>query len=63
MLKPVDETAFQPINRGYDAVFRRGRLSLGLVAPLEAYATGPAPTMVGHMERVQLAESLGFAAI
>ncbi len=56
-------TAFQSINRGYDAVFQFGRLSLGLVAPLEAYTDGPVPCMTRHLERVRLAEELGFAAI
>jgi luciferase-type oxidoreductase len=55
--------AFRPINRGYDAAFRLGRLSLGLVAPLEAYDRGPVPSMARHLERAQLAESLGFSAL
>ena len=58
-----DGPNFQSINRGYNAVFRPGRLSLGLVAPLEAYAKGPVPSMTRHLERVQLAEELGFSAI
>ena len=63
MLMKVESPAFQPINRGFNSVFRPGRLSLGLVAPMETYATGPVPEMVRHLERVQLAEELGFAAI
>ncbi len=55
--------AFRPINRGYDAAFRLGRLSLGLVLPLEAYDRGPVPSMARHLERAQLAESLGFSAL
>jgi len=31
--------------------------------PLESYVTGPVPTMTRHLERVQLAEALGFAAV
>ena len=38
MLKRVEKEAFQTINRGYNAVFRLNKLSLGLVVPLEAYA-------------------------
>lgn len=63
MHKSVDHTDFQPVNRAYNSVFRQNRLSLGVVAPLEAYTTGPVPTMDRHLERVQLAEELGFSAI
>ncbi|MCU7810639.1 MAG: LLM class oxidoreductase [Candidatus Thiodiazotropha sp. (ex Notomyrtea botanica)] len=63
MHEHVKEAGFQPINRGYNAVFRPNLLSLGLVVPLETYATGPVPTMSRHVERVQLAEELGFSAI
>lgn len=52
-----------PINRGYDAVFRDNRLSLGLVVPIETYARGPVPTMTRHVQRVQLAERLGYCAV
>ncbi|MEM6254248.1 MAG: LLM class oxidoreductase [Cyanobacteria bacterium P01_D01_bin.156] len=63
MLKQLDDIKFQSINRGYNSVFRPNRLSLGLVVPLETYATGPVPTMDRHLERVQLAEELGFSAV
>ncbi|TVO68143.1 LLM class oxidoreductase [Denitromonas ohlonensis] len=59
----IDTPEFPAINRGYNAVFRPKRLSLGLVVPLETYATGPTATMTRHVERVQLAESLGFSAV
>ncbi len=58
-----ETTEFQPINRGYNSVFRANRLSLGLVVPLENYSTGSVPAMTRHMERIQLAEELGFSAI
>ena len=54
---------FQSINRGYDQVFQSGRLSLGLVVPLENYSKSSVPDMTRHVERVRLAEELGFAAI
>lgn len=63
MLNKADTPTFQSINRGYNSVFRPGRLSVGLVIPLEAYATGPVPTMADHITRVQLAEELGFSAV
>ncbi|MEM9513089.1 MAG: LLM class oxidoreductase, partial [Cyanobacteria bacterium P01_E01_bin.48] len=49
--------------RGYNSVFRPNRLSLGLVVPIETYLKGPVPSMARHVERVQLAETLGFAAV
>ena len=63
MLKKLADIGFQPINRGYNSVFRLNRLSLGLVVPLETYPRGPVPTMEHHIERVQLAEELGFSAV
>ncbi|MEM7532555.1 MAG: LLM class oxidoreductase [Chloroflexota bacterium] len=63
MLQHVNNLGFQPINQGYNAVFHPNRLTLGLVVPIETYATSPVPTMAHHVERVQLAESLGFSAI
>ena len=63
MLKHVDEAEFQSINRGYNTTFRPGRLSLGVVVPLENYSTSPVPDMNRHVECVQLGEELGFSAI
>lgn len=63
MLTHPDAPHFQTINRGYNDVFRPTRLSLGLVVPLEAHPDTPVPTMVRHLERVQLVEDLGFAAV
>ena len=67
-MKPAQDSLsavpeFEPINRGYDSVFRPGKLSVGLVVPLESYTAGPIPTMTNHVERVQLAERLGFSAV
>ena len=59
----ASQSCFQPINRGYDNVFRPNRLSIGLVVPIENYADGSVPSMARHLERIQLAEALGFAAI
>lgn len=55
--------AFPAINRGYARVLRPGRLSLGLVVPIESYPSRPVPEMADHVERVQLAEKLGYAAV
>ena len=54
---------FPALNRGYNATFQPGRLSLGLVVPLETYDRSPVPSMARHLERAQLAESLGFSAL
>ncbi|NET73897.1 MAG: LLM class oxidoreductase [Sphaerospermopsis sp. SIO1G2] len=63
MTNQPKETQFQTLNRGYNTVFRPNRLSIGLVVPLETYASSPKPTMVNHLERVRLAEQLGFTAV
>lgn len=63
MLDNNSAAAFSQINRAYNTVFRPGKLSLGLVLPLEAYAVGAEPTMHGHLEEVKLAEILGFSAL
>ncbi|MGD1941105.1 MAG: LLM class oxidoreductase [Leptolyngbyaceae cyanobacterium] len=63
MLKSLENKRFQSINQAYSNVFRPNRLSLGLVVPIETYANGPVPTMKSHIERVQLAEELGFSAV
>ncbi|MES9923659.1 MAG: LLM class oxidoreductase [Candidatus Thiodiazotropha endolucinida] len=62
-MRTPDDSGFPLINLGYNTIFRPNRLSLGLVVPLESYIKGPVPTMSRHVERVQLAEELGFSAI
>ena len=54
---------FESINKGFNSVFCPDELSIGLVAPLETYKHSPVPSMKHHLERVQLAESLGFSAV
>ena len=66
MLKQVETSKvqkFQPLNQGYNSVFKADQLTVGLVVPIENYAKRPEPTMVNHLERVKLAEELGFAAV
>ncbi|MEM9150940.1 MAG: LLM class oxidoreductase [Cyanobacteria bacterium P01_F01_bin.3] len=63
MLKLVADKEFITINQAYNTVFRPNRLTVGLVVPIETYAQGPVPTMADHIERVQLAEKLGFSAV
>ena len=63
MLDKTEHAAFPKINVAYNRVFRPGRLSIGLVLPLEAYAVGDTPTLRGHLQAAQRAEELGFAAL
>ncbi|MEM9080305.1 MAG: LLM class oxidoreductase [Verrucomicrobiota bacterium] len=61
LTSPVD--AFESINRGFNSVFQPNKLSLGLVIPIENHGDNPVPSMERHLERAQLAEELGFAAL
>lgn len=63
LVTDANSKAFPRLNRGYNRVFRHGELTVGLVVPIETYAAGPAPSMTRHLERVELAEHLGFAAV
>ena len=54
---------YAPINRAYASTFTPGRLSVGLVVPIENYDRSPVPQMQRHVERAQLAEELGFRAL
>ena len=58
-----ETSKFQSLNRGYNRVFRVQQLSIGLVVPIENYAQDPVPQMQQHLERVQLAEALGFSSV
>jgi luciferase-type oxidoreductase len=49
-------------NRGFTRMFQPGRLTLGLMFPVEAFARDE-PTMHGQAELAQRAESAGFAAL
>lgn len=59
----INSNAFEELNKSYNSVFKFGKMSIGLVAPIENYASSPVPTMKSHIERVKLAESLGFSSI
>jgi len=54
---------FPQINRAYNNVFKPKRLSIGLIVPIESYPRGAVPSLNNHIERVQLAETLGFSAV
>lgn len=63
MLDHTETGPFPKLNRAYGTVFRPGRLSLGLVVPLESYSDSAVPDMARHVERAQLADELGFSAL
>ena len=54
---------FESINKAYNHVFKQKQLSIGIVVPIENYATSAVPSMLDHIKRVQLVEQLGFKAI
>lgn len=54
---------FQKINTGYNTTFRPGRLTIGMVLPIENHAQNAVPNLEHHLARVQLIDSLGFAAL
>ncbi|WP_299165236.1 LLM class oxidoreductase [uncultured Tateyamaria sp.] len=59
----IAHTDFPRINRAYAGAFQPGKLTLGLVVPLEAHGNSAVPTLERHVERAQLADQLGFAAL
>ncbi|NRA63229.1 MAG: TIGR03571 family LLM class oxidoreductase [Pseudobacteriovorax sp.] len=59
----MNRDEFPSMNPAYNRCFRAGSLSLGLVAPLEAYERGAAPTMSRHLDLIQLADELGYRAV
>ena len=63
MNMPMNKNTFQTINRAYNTVFKYNTLSVGLVVPLENYSHNPVPSMQNQLQRIQLAEELGFAAV
>lgn len=63
MLMHAEAPAFASLNQGYQRLFQPNRLTLGLVVPLESYPDSPVPSMSDHVQRVKLAESLGFAGV
>jgi len=59
----VANGAFPVMNRAYNQVFKPGKLSIGLVVPIENYASSAVPQMHDHLQRIQLADQLGFSAV
>jgi luciferase-type oxidoreductase len=54
---------FPDLNNGFNSVFKVGKLTVGLVVPIENYPTSSVPSMHQQLEKIQLAEALGFNAV
>ncbi|MEM6710640.1 MAG: TIGR03571 family LLM class oxidoreductase, partial [Pseudomonadota bacterium] len=61
--RTAEQCRFAPLNAGYQRLFTPNRLTVGLVVPIEPYGDAAVPSLEQHLERVQLAESLGFAGV
>ncbi|XAH24475.1 LLM class oxidoreductase [Xylophilus sp. GW821-FHT01B05] len=48
---------------GNRRLFAPGRLTVGLIMPLETYPDRPAPTMADHIQMAQMADESGFGAL
>lgn len=59
----TNTSPFPTFNRAYNDAFKPGRLTLGLVAPVESYTPEDLPTLERHIERAQMVEALGFSAL
>ncbi len=47
----------------FNRIFRPGRLTFGMIAPLEAYPNTPFPTLKGHERMAKLVDDAGFASM
>lgn len=63
IMDDIRTNSFKVMNSAYNRVFKPDRLSLGLVVPLEAHHHNPVANMDRHIERIQLAEALGFSLV
>ncbi|MEL7281066.1 MAG: LLM class oxidoreductase [Pseudomonadota bacterium] len=61
----LDESTqrFPQINAAFHRAFEPGKLTLGLVTPLEAHGDSPTPTLERHIQRAQLADDLGYYSL
>ena len=59
----MTEDSFELITPAYNRAFTYGKLRLGLVVPIESHPNDPVPSMQRHLEKVQLAEHLGFCSV
>lgn len=57
------QLAFPQLNAGFNHVFKPGKLSVGLVVPIEEYSYSAVPGMHQQLEKIKLAETLGFSSV
>ena len=48
---------------GFARLFAPGKLTIGLILPLETHPRSPAPTLQNHVEMAQQAEAMGFGCL
>jgi len=58
----IDTATGARAHRGFNAMFRRDRVTLGVFFPIEAFQ-GSSPTMANQVELARRAEALGFDAL
>ena len=51
------------MNKPFNQVFSDNALSIGLITPLESYASSPFPTLADHQAMARRAEEAGFASL
>jgi luciferase-type oxidoreductase len=51
------------MNKYFNRVFNDNSLSVGLITPLESYASSPFPTLADHKAMARRAEEAGFASL
>jgi len=65
--RPAQETRMSGFDLqrhpGFARLFTPGKLTLGLILPLETHPRSPAPTMQDHVQLAQRAEALGFGCL
>ena len=59
----MSSTPQQNTSASFSTVFRPGKLSIGLMTPIEGYPDSDTPTMSHHTELAMLADKLGFPAL
>ena len=50
-------------NRGHDAIFAEGKLSVGMFFPIGAFAVGDRPDMSDQLDLAKAVEAFGFSAL
>ncbi len=62
-LSETDANTAAARHAGFQRLFAPGKMTLGLIMPLETYPTNGVPSMDGHMEAAWKAEEIGISAL